>query len=319
MANAIDVQMIDTNLYMSKELWLPYNARGAFGGQVIAQALRAAWDTVPEDYFVHSLHCYFILACNVETPVIYHIDRIRDGKSYVTRIVTAKQKGKAIFVSSCSFAAPDKGITLDHQSKMPEVPDPDSLLSEIELLSYADESTSIRGEKFKNRLARKQEYGHPTESREIYKYTPEEVATGNVQAGEYNQRWFRAKGRLNDDLKFHACIIAYSSDSGFINTAARANGYTYNSDGIGMMSSLDHSIWFHQPSRADEWLLYDMHSPRTSGGRGVAFGRIYSRDGRLVATTAQEGVLRLSAEEQEVYKRKISVDPESGNNVISKL
>lgn len=117
-------------------------------------------------------------------------------------------------------------------------------------------------------------------------------------------------------MKFHACIIAYASDSGFINTAATANGYTFNSQGIGMMTSLDHTVWFHTPARADEWLLYDIYSPRTSGGRGVAFGRIYSRDGTLVATTAQEGIVRLSALEQEkLQKAQAELERELSHNL----
>lgn len=119
------------------------------------------------------------------------------------------------------------------------------------------------------------------------------------------QRWFKTRGALNDDdMKLHACIIAYASDSGFINTAATANGFTFNSESIGMMTSLDHSVWFHAQARADEWLLYDIHSPRTNNGRGVAFGRIYNRDGVLVATTAQEGIVRLSELEQKRQKKQ---------------
>lgn len=120
----------------------------------------------------------------------------------------------------------------------------------------------------------------------------------------FQQRWFKTRGLLNDDMKLHACIIAYASDSGFITTAAAANGYLISSRSIGMIASLDHTIWFHTPARADTWLLYDIHSPRTNNGRGMAFGKIYSQDGILVATTAQEGIVRLSEREQEKRKKK---------------
>lgn len=120
----------------------------------------------------------------------------------------------------------------------------------------------------------------------------------------FQQRWFKTRGLLNDDMKLHACIIAYASDSGFITTAAAANGYLISSRSIGMIASLDHTIWFHTPARADTWLLYDIHSPRTNNGRGMAFGKIYSQDGILVATTAQEGIVRLSEREQEKRRKK---------------
>ncbi|CAO3630654.1 unnamed protein product [Mucor hiemalis] len=288
MVNSIDVQLIDTNLYMSKELWLPFGSRGAFGGQIVAQALHAAWDTCQEDFFVHSLHAYFILACNVEIPVIYNVQRIRD----------------AIFVCSCSFAKPEQGITLNHQTDMPETVDPDTLPSDLEILENTLANADEFPERFRQRAQLRLEDDQPVDYREVAKYSPEEVITGNSPPNAYYQRWFKTRGVLNDDMKLHACIIAYASDSGFLNTAARANGFSYNSDSIGMMTSLDHSVWFHMPARADEWLLYDIHSPRSNDGRGVAFGRIYSRDGHLVATTSQEGIVRLSEREQARQKKQ---------------
>ncbi|CAO0793132.1 unnamed protein product [Mucor circinelloides] len=306
MRDAIDVQLIDTNLYMSKELWLPFGSRGAFGGQIVAQALKSAWETVQEDFFVHSLHSYFILACNVDIPVIYNVQRIRDGRSFATRIVTATQKGRAIFVCSCSFAKPEEGISLNHQTDMPDVIDADSLPSDIELLQRTlDNTENSFPEKFRQRAQRRLEDDQPIDYRAVIQYSPEEIITGNVKPTPYGQRWFKTRGALNDDdMKLHACIIAYASDSGFINTAATANGFTFNSESIGMMTSLDHSVWFHAQARADEWLLYDIHSPRTNNGRGVAFGRIYNRDGVLVATTAQEGIVRLSELEQKRQKKQ---------------
>ncbi|KAG1150290.1 hypothetical protein G6F37_001465 [Rhizopus arrhizus] len=278
MARAIDVQLIDTNLYMSKELYLPLGARGVFGGQIVAQALKAAWDTVPEDFFIHSLHAYFILACSVETPVIYSIQRVQDRRS---------------------FARPEQGAVLDHQTSMPNVPNPESLPSDIETFEDALKKISNPSMRFLKRLETRLKDAGIVEYRNVRKDSPEEVVSGNVQPNGSDQHWFKTRGKLNDDMKLHACCIAYISDAALLNTAAIANGMTFSSTSVGMMTSLDHTIWFHMPARADEWLLYHKYSPRTNSGRGFAFGHIYSQDGSLVATTAQEGVIRLSKKEQE--------------------
>ncbi|CEP11507.1 hypothetical protein [Parasitella parasitica] len=316
MRDAIDVQLIDTNLYMSKELWLPFGSRGAFGGQIVAQALKSAWETVHQDFFVHSLHSYFILACNVDIPVIYNVQRIRDGRSFATRILCkARRRNIAKPPGMCETY---KCMHTD----MPDVVDADSLPSDIELLQHTLANTENDfPEKFRQRAKKRLEDDQPIDYRAVIQYSPEEIITGNVKPTPYGvsiQRWFKTRGALNDDMKLHACIIAYASDSGFINTAATANGFTYNSESIGMMTSLDHSVWFHAPARADKWLLYDIHSPRTNNGRGVAFGRIYSQDGVLVATTAQEGIVRLSALEQKRQKKQAETQQQlafdNGNN-----
>ncbi|KAI8637624.1 thioesterase-like superfamily-domain-containing protein [Parasitella parasitica] len=304
MRNAVDVQLIDTNLYMSKELWLPWGARGAFGGQVVAQALRAAWDTVDEDFFVHSLHAYFILACSVEIPVIYSIQRIREGKSYATRTVTATQKGKAIFICSCSFVKADDSVTLSHQTLMPQTVDPETLTSDIEVLKNTLAITESISENVKKTTQKRLEEDLAIDSRAVKTLSPQQVITGRVEPSPHSQRWFKTRGSLNDDMKLHACIIAYASDSGFITTAAAAHGHLINSRGLGMLASLDHSIWFHYPAaRADTWLLYDVQSPQADNGRAIVFGKIYSQNGTLVATTAQEGILRISQREQEKRKK----------------
>ncbi|CEP16654.1 hypothetical protein [Parasitella parasitica] len=338
MKNAVDVQLIDTNLYMCKELWLPWGARGAFGGQVVAQALRAAWDTVDEEFFVHSLHSYFILACSVEMPVIYRIQRVRDGKSYATRTVTALQKGKAIFICSCSFVKPDDSVTLSHQvsgksgsnyvqlmicqTPMPRTVDPETLTSDIEVLKNTLAITESVPESVRKITQKRinevrlpssliaQLHAHnfnqdlAIDSRAVRTLSPQQVISGRVEPSPHSQRWFKTRGLLNDDMKLHACIIAYASDSGFITTAAAAHGHLINSKGLGMLASLDHSIWFHYPAaRADEWLLYDVFSPQADNGRAIVFGKIYNQNGNLVATTAQEGILRISQREQEKRKK----------------
>ncbi|KAI9491530.1 HotDog domain-containing protein [Zychaea mexicana] len=301
-AEAVDVQEIDTNLYMSKELWLPPGARGAFGGQIVAQALRAAFNTVPEEFHVHSLHSYFILPGNVEYPVVYQVQRLRDGRSFATRFITATQRGKAIFVSSFSFAKPDStSITLEHQSTMPDVPGPESLSSEYERLQKVLEHHDLPP-KYREHIESRMEESAPIDYRNVHNPSPQEAFTGKIEAKDLQHRWFKTRGALSDDPRLHACIVAYASDSAFIGTAALANGLAPRS--IGMMASLDHSMWFHAPARADEWLLYEMQSPRTSEGRGVAFGRLYRQDGTLVATTAQEGIVRLSRREQERRRKQ---------------
>ncbi|KAG2227460.1 hypothetical protein INT45_007485 [Circinella minor] len=311
-AEAVDVQEIDVNLYMSKELWLPPGARGAFGGQIVAQALRAAFNTVREEFHVHSLHSYFILPGNVDYPVVYQVQRLRDGRSFATRFVTATQRGKAIFVSSFSFAKPDNNsITLEHQSAMPNVPEPESLTSEHERLQKLLENHDLPP-KYREHIETRMEESSPIDYRNVHNPTPQETFTGKIEAKDLQYRWFKTKGELSDDPRLHACIIAYASDSGFIGTAALANGLSPRA--IGMMASLDHSMWFHAPARADEWLLYEMQSPRTSEGRGVAFGRIYTQDGTLIATTAQEGIVRLSRREQE-RRRKQREDEKSDSKL----
>ncbi|KAI8376132.1 HotDog domain-containing protein [Radiomyces spectabilis] len=296
-AEAVDVQEIDINLYMSKELWLPLGARGAFGGQIVAQALRAAFNTVPEEYHIHSLHSYFILPGNVEIPVIYHVQRLRDGRSFVTRSVTATQKGRAIFICSFSFAKQDDSISLNHQTIMPEVADPETLPSDTERLQQYLANNEL-SPKMREYIQKRIEESSPVDYRDLDVARQEDVfLSDKLAASEVSRRWFKTRGQLGDDARLHACIIAYASDSGFIGTAARANGVPQRQ--IGMMASLDHSMWFHAPARADKWLLYDIRSPRTNSGRGVVLGSIYSRDGTLIATTAQEGIVRLSKKEQE--------------------
>ncbi|KAF7727865.1 Acyl-CoA thioesterase 8 [Apophysomyces ossiformis] len=312
-ADAVDVQEIDVNLYMSKELWLPAGARGTFGGQIVAQALRAAFNTVPEEFHVHSLHSYFILPGNVDIPVIYQVQRLRDGRSFATRVVTASQRGKAIFESSFSFAKPEQGITLQHQTTMPEVTPPEELPSDAERLQRYLAQNDLRP-KFREYLQKRLEESSPVDYRNVHVHTDEEITSGKEsQASEIQRRWFKTCGKLSDDPRLHACVIAYASDSGFIMTAARANGVSQRA--IGMMTSLDHSMWFHAPARADEWLLYDMHSPRTNNGRGLVFGRIYSRDGTLIANTAQEGIVRLSKREQE-KRLKLANDVDTNDSKL---
>ncbi|ORX50174.1 Thioesterase/thiol ester dehydrase-isomerase [Hesseltinella vesiculosa] len=303
-ARAVDVQELDTNLYMSKELWLPIGARGAFGGQIVAQALHAAFNTVGKTFFCHSLHSYFILPGDVSVPVLYEVTPLRDGRSFATRFVRAKQRGKAIFVLSCSFTKEYTDPSIDHQSIMPKVPAPDSLPSYTDIVRQQLENNNLSA-KYRDYLQKRLEEESPIDYREV---DPEDIHDENDawfttgQKGDRRARWCLTRGKLGDDPRLHALIIAYLSDSGFIMTAALAGGAKRR--GVGMMASLDHSIFFHKPARADEWLLYDMQSPRSGDGRGMAFGRIYTKDGMLAVTTVQEGLIRLTKAEQDRVRQE---------------
>ncbi|SAM09328.1 hypothetical protein [Absidia glauca] len=296
MANAVAVQEIDTNLYMSQELWLPIGARGAFGGQIVAQALRAAFHTVGKTFNVHSLHSYFILPGDVSMPVLYEVSLLRDGRSFATRFVRAKQRGKAIFVCTCSFTKDSDMLSVEHQSTMPKVPSPDSLKSAEELLEEALANNNLSA-KYRDYLQKRLDEDRPVDYRDV---NPEDIDGKDGWFGDAGRisryaRWCITRGKLGDDPQLHACVIAYISDSAFLLTAARATGVPRR--GFGMMASLDHSIFFHKHMRADE-------CPRSGDGRGVSFGRIYTKDGTLAVTTSQEGLIRLTKAEQEKLRTK---------------
>ncbi|KAI9262367.1 thioesterase-like superfamily-domain-containing protein [Phascolomyces articulosus] len=300
MARALTVEEIDTDLYRSNELWHPNGSRGTFGGQLVAQALRAAWNTVPEGFHAHSLHNYFLVPGRSDVPAIYQVNRVRDGRSFATRVVTCTQQGKTVIVCTCSFTRSDNmDETLHHQSPMPaDVPRPEDLPNNNDRLRLLVQDPRIPDE-HRQRFENYMDAVTPVEYRDIKVDTVDEFVRGRVEPNEHQGQWFKARERLPDnDPALHACSIAYASDSGILMTAVRANGMMARK-GVGMMASLDHSMWFHAPTRADEWLYYDLHSPRSNDGRGTAFGRIYNQQGVLVATTSQEGIIRLTKGEQE--------------------
>jgi acyl-CoA thioesterase-2 len=233
-----------------------------FGGQVAGQALVAAGRTVPEERAVHSLHAYFIRPGDPEVPIVYTVDRTRDGRSFSTRRVTAIQHGQAIFTLSASFHRHEAG--LEHQVPMPEAPDPESL---------PERSRGLR----------------PVEIR--YAGRPPWARTDG-QAGEPRSMvWMRARDTLPDDPLVHVCAVAYASDMSLLDSVLLAHGLSWDAEGL-TAASLDHAMWFHGPFRADEWLLYAQESPAASGARGLAQGRIFRRDGRLIASVVQEGLIR---------------------------
>ncbi|KAK9762515.1 acyl-CoA thioesterase [Basidiobolus ranarum] len=291
--NTLDLEEIDTNLYRSKNLWIPVGARGVFGGQVVAQALAAAMKTVSKEYHVHSLHSYFLLAATNAIPILYEVERVRDGKSYVTRTVFAKQKGRCIFTCTCSFQRPESSL-LNHQYEMPIAPDPETLPSNDERYSAWLRRTDVP-DGYKRYISEVLEEPIPVDIRRTQGLNPEDILYPE-KTDPYQLIWMKAKGKLGEDLAFHQCVAAYCSDHHFVQTTLLCHGVNEFSDPrLEMLVSLDHTIWFHAPFRADEWLLYEMECPQTGGGRGLVFGRVYTADGKLVMSIAQEGLIRAGA------------------------
>lgn len=252
--------------------------KNVFGGQVLGQALMAAGRTV-DGRLAHSLHGYFLRAGDTTSPIVYQVEKIRDGKSFATRNVKAIQHGEIIFIMSASFAVQEDG--LEHQSEMPQVEGPDGVLSETELRQKV---APMIPEKIRNAFARER----PIEIRPINPVNP--FAPVKQEAKRYH--WMRAQSRLPDDPLLHQCVLAFASDFALMGTAMLPHGVSFMQNNM-QAASIDHSMWFHRPFRADEWLLYDMDAPNASSSRGMNRGLIYSQDGRLVASTAQEGLMRL--------------------------
>ncbi|MEM6706939.1 MAG: acyl-CoA thioesterase II [Acidobacteriota bacterium] len=273
----LDLEEIETNHYRGtspQEGW-----QRVYGGQVVGQAMVAASRTVEEDRHAHSLHGYFLRPGDVTIPILYKVDRIRDGRSFTTRRVVAVQRGKAIFNMSISFQVEEEG--LEHQSEAPEVPDPETLESEIELRK-----------KEAHRLPK--EYRATfTRDRPIEIRPVDPVDLLDPQPGEPLQRcWMRVRDSVGDDLRLHQCVLAYLSDWSLLDTTTRPHGVSYTNPKL-QMASLDHAMWFHRPFRSDDWLLYEQDSPSASGSRGFNRGLIFDRQGRLVASAVQEGLMRL--------------------------
>jgi acyl-CoA thioesterase-2 len=248
-----------------------------YGGQVLGQALVAASRTVA-GVLPHSLHAYFLLAGDPKVPIVYDVDRIRDGKSFTTRRVVAIQHGHAIFSMSVSFHNDEPG--LDHQMPMPEVPHPD------QLLSIAETKQNVLPE-LPELVRRYYERPRPIELRPV----DFDRYRGKRPEGDRFSIWLRTTAPLPDDPAIHRCALAYASDMNLLDAALVPHERSVFDRSI-MGASLDHALWFHRPFRADQWLLYTLDSPNMHGSRGLGRGLIYSADGRLVASAVQEGLLR---------------------------
>jgi acyl-CoA thioesterase-2 len=275
LVSILDLEPIEVNIFRGVTPQDESRQR-VFGGQVAGQALVAAARTVDAERAVHSLHAYFLRPGDPTVPILYEVDRIRDGRSFVTRRVVAIQHGKAIFNLQASFHGLEDG--LDHQLPMPRVPDPDSLPT------FKERFASVA-----DRMGDWYSRPRPIDQRHV----DDPLALGAAPRPEACQRvWFRADGRLPDDPVLHACIVTYASDMTLLDTTLLPHGLHWQEAGI-MMASLDHAMWFHRPFRADEWLLYDQVSPSTSGGRGLTRGSIYTREGALAVSVVQEGLIRV--------------------------
>jgi acyl-CoA thioesterase-2 len=274
----LDLEPLEVNLFRGRSPQVGWQR--VFGGQVIGQALVAACRTVEDvdNRPPHSLHAYFLLPGDPKVPIIYEVDRIRDGKSFTTRRVVAIQHGHAIFTMAASYHRAEPG--LDHQAKMPDVPKPEDLPSEDEMkqriLPLMPEAARRYYERERPIELRPVEYG---------RYTGAKFEDGRFHV------WIKATGTLPDEPAIHQCVLAYASDMTLLDAALIPHGRTVFEKEI-MAASLDHALWFHRPFRADEWLLYAQDSPSLHGARGFARGLIFARDGTLVASVAQEGLLR---------------------------
>lgn len=269
----LEVERIDKYLFIGKS---PKRPSRVFGGQVLAQALNSAIRTVDEGRVAHSMHAYFLRPGNPAKQIVYEVDPIRDGRSFTTRRVVAKQDGVPIFNTSVSFQVEEEGLS--HRIDMPDVPEPETLDSDHE---FWLEMARKHPERFDapriHAIERK-----PVLRRDILDPQPQEPV---------QHIWFRALGELADDIKTHQTILAFMSDFALLGAALLPHPYTGMSEEM-QMASLDHAIWFHRPFRADEHLLYTMDSPTAGGSRGFSRGSFYTRDGELVASTTQESLLR---------------------------
>jgi len=277
----LELEPLEHNIYRGQNRDL--GTGRVFGGQVFAQALVAARRTVDDGREAHSVHGYFLREGDLTAPIVYFVDRPRDGRSFTSRRVTAIQHGEAIFHLSASFHVVEPGI--DHQWPMPEVPDPETLTPELDLIRANAHliPEPIRAIWTQDR---------PIDLRLISPrnpFVPGEAA-GPVEA--HRAVWFRVVERIPDPTIVHQAVLAYASDYGFLTTALLPHGLTMRDRRV-QIASLDHTLWMHRPFRADEWLLYVSDSPSAHGARGFVRGQVFARDGQLIASVAQEGLIRV--------------------------
>jgi acyl-CoA thioesterase-2 len=280
MLDVLNLEQLEVNLFRGRspqDRW-----QRVFGGQVIGQALVAASRTV-EGRPPHSMHAYFLVGGDPKVPIIYEVDRIRDGKSFTTRRVVAIQHGQAIFTLMVSFHNDEAGLT--HQAPMPQVPPPEDLPSEAQIKATILPTMP-------EAVRRYYESERPIELRPV-QY--DRYLGKKYEDGKFNV-WIRATGKLPDDPAIHQCVLAYASDMSLLDTALVPHGRSLFEKQF-MGASLDHALYLHRPFRADDWLLYAQETPTMTGSRGFARGLIYTRDGSLVASVAQEGLVRIRRKE----------------------
>jgi acyl-CoA thioesterase-2 len=275
----LDLETIEMNLFRGSSPQVGWQR--VFGGQVIGQALMAAQRTVDADRFAHSLHAYFMLPGDPSVPILYQVDRLRDGSSFNTRRVLAVQHGKAIFALTASFQVDEPGF--DHQVDMPDVPMPEELMDEEQVkqryLAHAPEN-----------VRRYWERKRPVEIRPV----SIESYFSRAQPSQRQNIWVRVTGPVPDDRLYRNAVLAYLSDMTLLDVSLNAHG-TSVLDPTVQVASLDHAMWFHRPFKLDDWLLYSQESPSASGARGFTRGSLFTRSGVLIASVAQEGLIRKKA------------------------
>ncbi len=273
----LDLEKLEENLFRGRQ---PENSSvvRVFGGQVAAQALMAAQTTVPSDRHVHSMHVYFILGGDPSIPIVYDVENVRDGRSFTTRRVAARQHGQIIFYMTASFQVDEPGW--DHQDKMPDVPGPDESIRLTDVIA-------TRGDEALERWKRE---WSSFDLRYVGDNRPADDPQRELEPA-VQRLWFRGDGTLPPERTIHNAAFTYISDLSLLGASLVPHGIHIGSPEV-QPASLDHVIWFHRPIQADQWLLYDQASPSASGARGLSTARVFSADGTLVATVAQEGLIR---------------------------
>lgn len=273
--SVLELERIENNLYRGQSYRTPWGR--VFGGQVLAQAIHAAQLTVPDDRVLHSMHAYFLLAGDIDMPIVYDVEHVRDGGSYTTRRIKAIQKGRPIFTMEASFQLPEDGLS--HSLPMPHVPPPEGLLNDQQI---GEKLKDISPELYKlTRIERPIEC-RPTRGIEQY-------SAKSIEPCQHI--WIKARGTLTDTDRTHQVALTYVSDYNLLATALLPHWAIATREKV-FMASLDHAMWFHRPFRLNDWLLYSIESPSASSGRGFSRGDLFTRDGELVASVAQEGLIR---------------------------
>ncbi|QIK76361.1 acyl-CoA thioesterase [Nocardioides piscis] len=276
LAELLELEDLDVDLYRGPQART--ERQRVFGGQVAAQAVAAATRSVEQEMRLHSMHSYFLRAGDTAVPIIFDVERIRDGRSFATRRVMARQHGRPIYFMTANFHTPEEG--LEHQDRMPDVPPPEMGVPMTDLARQAGPEAAAEWE------------------REWAALDVRYLGTSTMGLAEdpdhpaRAQLWLRTDGALGDDPLAHLCAFTYATDLTLLGAALTPHGIHINSSRM-QAASLDHTIWFHRPFRADEWWLYDQVSPIATGGRGLATARVFTQDGTLVATVAQEGLIRV--------------------------
>ena len=272
----LNLEQIEVNIFRGQNFMSPW--KRVFGGQVLAQSINAAYRTVPEDRFLHSMHAYFILAGDINLPIVYEVDVVRDGGSFTTRRVQAIQKGRPIFIMAASFQLEQEGI--EHQIDMPDIPGPENLASDSEIMESIKDKFPKAYEAFN--------YERPIEFRPVEDYGPLLLE----DSLPFQHIWFRAKGELTDNLRTHHEVLAYASDYNLLTTATLPHRAELNMQKT-FLASLDHAMWIHREFDLSEWHLYALDSPSASNSRGFTRGNIFNQNGKMVASVVQEGLVRV--------------------------